>query len=344
MIFRSKAPLRLGLAGGGSDVSPYSEMYGGAVLNATIDQYAYCTIEETDSGSVDLNAADLNLHKHYSSALTLPVDGNLDLHKGVYNRIVQKFGITKPMSFKMTTWCDVPPGSGLGTSSTIVVAIIKAFAEWLNLPLGDYDTAYLAYQIERIDLGLRGGKQDQYAATFGGFNFIEFTKDDRVIVNPLRIKRWIIDELEISTTLFYTGESRSSDKIIREQQENTRKSKKLSLEATHRIKENSYLMKELLLKGEIVRFAKALDKEWENKKKMALSITNRKIEKIYEAAMKAGAYGGKVSGAGGGGFMFFMTDPAKRQNLINTLNHFNGKVMNFHFSENGCQGWRINEV
>ena len=342
MIYRSKAPLRLGLAGGGSDVSPYSEIYGGAVLNATIDQYAYCTIEETSSASVVLIAADLDQQKSYPSALSLPVDGSLDLHKGVYNRIVQKFNINKPLSFKMTTWCDVPPGSGLGTSSTMVVAIIKAFTEWLNLPLGDYDTAYLAYQIERIDLNLSGGKQDQYAATFGGFNFIEFTKDERVIVNPLRMKRWIIDELEASMVLFYTGESRSSDKIIREQQENTRKAKKMPVEATHRIKENSYEMKELLLKGEIIRFAKALGNEWENKKKMALSITNRHIEKIYDAAMNAGAYGGKVSGAGGGGFMFFMTDPANRLNLINELERFNGRVLNFHFSENGCTGWRIN--
>ena len=343
MIFRSKAPLRLGLAGGGSDVSPYSEIYGGAVLNATIDQYAFCTIEETNTAAVVLNAADLNILKSYPSALNLPVDGNLDLHKGVYNRIVKNFGITGPLSFRMTTWCDVPPGSGLGTSSTMVVAIIKAFTEWLNLPLGDYDTAFLAYQIERIDLGLSGGKQDQYAATFGGFNFIEFSKDERVIVNPLRMKRWIIDELEASTVLFYTGESRSSDKIIREQQENTRTGKKLPVEATHRIKENSYIMKELLLKGEIIQFARTLGKEWENKKKMALSITNEHIDSIYEAAMKAGAYGGKVSGAGGGGFMFFMTDPARRLDLINALNRFNGRVLNFHFSENGCQGWKISD-
>jgi len=270
MIYRSKAPLRLGLAGGGSDVSPYSEIYGGAVLNATIDQYAYCTIEETEESSVVLKAADLNILKSYPSALSLPVDGNLDLHKGVYNRIIKDFGITEPLSCRITTWCDVPPGSGLGTSSTMVVAIIKAFTEWLNLPLGDYDTAYLAYRIERVDLGLSGGKQDQYAATFGGFNFIEFSRDERVIVNPLRMKRWIIDELEASMVLFYTGESRSSDKIIREQQENTREGKKLPVEATHRIKENSYLMKELLLKGEIIQFARALGKEWENKKKMAI--------------------------------------------------------------------------
>jgi D-glycero-alpha-D-manno-heptose-7-phosphate kinase len=343
MIYRSKAPLRLGLGGGGSDVSPYSDIYGGAVLNATIDQYAYCTIEETDSGSIVIHAADLGLRKKYPCELNLPVDGYLDLHKGVYNRIMRNFGITKPLSFKLTTYCDAPPGSGLGSSSTMVVAIIKAFAEWLNLPLGDYDMAYLAYQIERIDLGLGGGKQDQYAATFGGFNFIEFYKDDRVIVNPLRVKRWIIDELEVSMVLYYTGASRSSDKIIREQQKNTRTGKKPQIEATHKIKQNSYIMKDFLLKGDIIHFAKALGKEWENKKKMAASITNNNIEKIYDAAIKSGAYGGKVSGAGGGGFMFFTIDPVRRLNLIDALNSFSGKVLNFHFSENGCQGWRINE-
>jgi D-glycero-alpha-D-manno-heptose-7-phosphate kinase len=341
MIYRSKAPLRLGLGGGGSDVSPYSDLYGGAVLNATIDQYAYCTIEETKTDSIVMHAADLDLKKRYPSLPSLPIDGHLDLHKGVYNRVIKEFGIKKPLSFNLTTYCDAPPGSGLGSSSTMVVAVLKAFTEWLNLPLGDYDMAYLAYQIERIDLEFSGGKQDQYAATFGGFNFIEFYKDDRVIVNPLRMKRWIVDELEVSMVLFYTGASRSSDKIIREQQKNTRTGKKMQIEATHRIKQNSYVMKDLLLKGDIIQFAKTLGKEWENKKKMASSITNKSIEKIYETAIKSGAYGGKVSGAGGGGFMFFTVDPLKRLNLINALSRFNGKVLNFHFSENGCQGWKI---
>ncbi len=343
MIYRSKAPLRLGLGGGGSDVSPYSDIYGGAVLNATIDQYAHCTIEETTSKSIVIHAADLDIKKRYPSLPALPVDGYLDLQKGVYNRVIKEFGIKKPLSFRMTTWCDAPPGSGLGSSSTMVVAVLKAFTEWLNLPLGDYDMAYLAYRIERIDLGFSGGKQDQYAATFGGFNFIEFYKDDRVIVNPLRMKRWIVDELEVSMVLYYTGASRSSDRIIKEQQKNTSSGKKDSIEATHRIKQNSYVMKEHLLKGDIIKFAKALGKEWENKKKMASSITNTNIERIYAAAIKSGAYGGKVSGAGGGGFMFFTIDPAKRLDLVNTLERFKGKVLNFHFSDNGCQGWKINE-
>ncbi|MGA1978332.1 MAG: dehydrogenase [Bacteroidales bacterium] len=344
MIYRSKAPLRLGLGGGGSDVSPYSDIYGGAVLNATIDKYAYCTIEETNTGSILISAADLDIKREYPSSLALPIDGSLDLQKGVYNRIIRDFGIKKPLSFRLTTFCDVPPGSGLGSSSTMVVAVLRAFTEWLNLPMGDYDMAHLACQIERIDLGFSGGKQDQYAATFGGFNFIEFYKDDRVIVNPLRMKQWIVDELEVSMVLYYTGASRSSDKIIREQQSNASKGKKIPVEATHRIKENSYLMKDYLLKGDILHFAKAMGKEWKNKKKMAASITNQNLEKIYDAAIRAGAYGGKVSGAGGGGFMFFTIDPERRHNLIKSLTRFKGRIYDFHFSENGCQGWKINET
>ena len=341
MIYRSKAPLRLGLGGGGSDVYPYSDIYGGAVLNATIDQYAHCTIEETSTDSIVIHAADLNIKKEYKADLKLPDDGSLDLQKGIYNHLIRRFGITKPLSFRLTTYCDVPPGSGLGSSSTLVVAILKSFTECLNLSLGDYDLAHLAYNIERIDLGLAGGKQDQYPATFGGFNFIEFYREDRVIVNPLRIKQWIIDELEASIVLFYTGASRSSDKIIKEQQRNTQTGKIEQIEATHRIKENSFVMKELLFKGDIVKFGKTIGDEWENKKKMASTISNRHIDKIYAAAMEAGAYGGKVSGAGGGGFMFFVTDPEKRFDLIRSLEEFRGQIVNFHFCENGCMSWKV---
>jgi D-glycero-alpha-D-manno-heptose-7-phosphate kinase len=215
MIIRSKAPLRLGLAEGGSDVSPYSDLYGGLILNVTINLYAYCTIEETDNNKIEIVATDLDKSLVYDSAKELPIDRNLDLHKGVYNRIVRNFQLPL-LSFRMTTYSDAPAGSGLGFSSTMVVAILKAFAEWQSLPVGDYEIARLAYEIERKDLNLSGGKQDQYAAAFGGFNFMEFLKDDHVIVNPLRVKRWIIDELESSMVLYYTGASRSSATIIDE--------------------------------------------------------------------------------------------------------------------------------
>lgn len=341
MIVRSKAPLRLGLAGGGTDVSPYSDQFGGYVLNATIDMYAYCTIEVTNADKIEIRAADQDLSFESPAVDHLEIDGALDLHKGVYNRVVKEFNGGDPLGFKMTTYSDALAGSGLGSSSTMVVAILSAFVEWLNLPLGEYDIANLAYQIERKDIGLSGGKQDQYAATFGGFNFMEFYENDRVIVNPLRIKSWIMDELETSMVLYFTGVSRESAKIIDEQARNVVENKQTSIDAMHQLKADALVMKEALLKGEIQRFAKHLNKSWEAKKKMAHTITNQAIDEIYQAALDAGAISGKISGAGGGGFMMLFVDPTKKVNVINELGKFPGKVFKCHFTKHGSVGWTI---
>lgn len=342
MIIRSKAPLRLGFAGGGSDVSPYSDLYGGLILNATINLYAYCTIEETDNGTVSLTATDLGVSVSYPLAQELPVDGTLDLHKGVFNRVVKDFGIT-PRSCRIFTYSDAPAGSGLGSSSTMVVCILKAFVEWYNLPMGDYEIARLAYRIEREDLALSGGKQDQYAAAFGGFNFMEFLTDGNVIVNPLRVKRWIVDELESSIVLYYTGASRSSAAIIEEQKKNTSNGNTQAIEAMHRIKQSAIDMKRALLEGNMDGFARILGQAWEDKKKMATAISNSMIQKVFDVAFSAGAKAGKVSGAGGGGFIIFMTDPARRRLVINALENMPGKVVGFQFSEGGTHGWKIYE-
>lgn len=340
MIIRSKAPLRLGLAGGGSDVSPYSDLYGGLILNATINLFAYCIIEETSNGKIEIVAADIQQIQIFDVARSLPINGLLDLHKGVYNRIVKDYNLSA-LSFKMTTFSDAPPGSGLGSSSTMVVAIVKAFVEWLNLPLGEYEIARLAYEVERTELGLSGGKQDQYAAAFGGFNFMEFFNNDRIIVNPLRVKRWIIDELEASMILYYTGASRSSAAIIDEQRKNTSSGNEEAIEAMHQIKRGAIEMKEALLKGDIKAFAKIMGRSWNNKKKMAHSITNSNIDQVFENAIGAGAITGKVSGAGGGGFIMFMIEPEKKIQVVNALNKLDGRTFEFQFSEGGCHGWKI---
>ena len=342
MKVRSKAPLRLGLAGGGTDVSPYSDIYGGLILNATINLYAHCTIEETQSGKIEIYAADLNKHVSYDMQSHLPIDGCLDLHKGVYNRLVKDFRI-KPKPFKITTYSDAPAGSGLGSSSTMVVCILQAFSEWYNLPLGDYEIARLSYEIERIDLGLSGGKQDQYAAAFGGFNYMEFLQDDHVIVNPLRIKPWVVEEMESSMLLFFTGVSRSSAEIIDEQKKNTREKNSIAIEAMHKIKQSAIDMKTAILRGDIQSFASILGQAWEEKKKMANSITNPSIQHVLEKAMSAGAVAGKVSGAGGGGFIIFVVDPTKRKDVERALDSCEGRVVNFQFSEKGSQSWKIFE-
>ena len=338
MIVRSKAPLRLGLAGGGTDLDVYANKYGGCVLNATISLYVHCTIEERKDNKIIFEALDMSKVIELDSKEELSINGELDLFKGIYNRIVKDFNL-KPLSFKLSTYSDVPSGSGLGGSSTLVVAIIKAFVEWLNLPLGEYDIAKLAFEIEREDIGIVGGAQDQYAATFGGFNFMEFYGNKRVIVNPLRIKNWIIDELEESMVLYFTNITRQASQI--EQEKKALLNDEKALNAIHEIKQDAILMKEYLLKGDIKNFAKILGKSWEAKKRVSSSVSNSEIDRIYELAMNNGAYSGKVSGAGGGGFMFFMVEPTKKLHLINELNKQQGKVINFHFVKDGAKGWRV---
>ena len=340
MIIRSKTPLRLGMAGGGSDVSPYSDIYGGIVLNATINLYCFCTIEETDDDKITIKAYDADTDMSYPISGHIDIDDKAPLVKGVYNRIVKDFGMI-PRAFSITTYNDAPAGSGLGTSSGMVVCVLKAFVEWLSLPLGDYEIARLAYEIERFDLGFRGGKQDQYAAAFGGFNYMEFLENDMVIVNPLKVKRWIVDELETSMVLYFTGKSRSSDAIISEQMKNTRENNENAIEAMHIVKQTAKDMKMALLKGDINGVADILKLSWENKKKQSAHISNPIIDEAMEVAFNHGAKAGKVSGAGGGGFIMFIVEPTKKMEVIEALNKLDGKTMPFSFTEGGAHGWKI---
>lgn len=340
MIYRSKAPLRLGLAGGGTDVSPYSDLYGGAILNITIGMYAYATIKPLVGKKIYLRAVDRGEEVVLEAKKELSINGQLDLAKGVYNRIVKDF-VKKPLAFELTTYVDAPPGSGLGSSSTLVVAILGAFVEWLKLPLGEYDIAHLAYRIEREDLKMHGGKQDQYAATFGGVNYMEFYANDKVIVNPLRVKDKWLHELENNLILFFTETSRLSSEIIRKQSENVKKKNSKSIEAMHSLKEQSVRMKEALLKGDVDGIGKILHYGWEHKKAMAEGISNNQIESIYSAAMKAGATGGKISGAGGGGFMIFYAPYTNKFKVIEALNKLGGRVMRYNFTQHGLTTWTI---
>lgn len=339
MIIRSKAPLRIGFAGGGSDVSPFSDLFGGAILNATLNMYAYATIIPRDDNMIVLNSVDKGLKIELKSELELDTEGELGLIKGIYNRITNDF-TKRPLSFELSTHVDAPPGSGLGSSSTLVVTILGAFREWLNLPLGEYDLAHLAYKIEREDMQMAGGKQDQYAATFGGINFMEFFKDDKVIVNPLRIKTEVLDELAYNLILLNTNTSRLSSQIILAQQENVKNNRTSSIEAMHQIKEQAQLMKEVLLKGELNRMGEILNLGWEHKQKMADNIVTGDILELYTKAMNAGASGGKISGAGGGGFMLFYCPGNSRHSVMKELNKMAVYIHRFEFTKTGLRSWK----
>ena len=340
MIYRSRAPLRLGLAGGGTDVSPYSDLYGGAILNTTINLYAHASIEPLTENKIIVQALDRNEEQICEWSNQLPIDGTLDLLKGVYNRIQKDYGFALP-GFKLSTFVDAPAGSGLGTSSTLVVAVLGAFYEMLRLPLGEYDIAHYAYDIERNDLLLAGGKQDQYAATFGGVNYMEFYEGDKVIVNPLRIKQQYLNELENNLVLYFTSTSRESATIIKEQVKNVNSKNEKSIEAMHQLKAQAKMMKEAMLKGRLNVIGEILDFGFHQKRQLAANISNSSIEEVYEGAKKAGATGGKISGAGGGGFMIFYCPGNTRYKVAETLRTFGGDVRNYQFSPHGLNTWTV---
>jgi D-glycero-alpha-D-manno-heptose-7-phosphate kinase len=340
MIVSARAPLRLGLAGGGTDVSPYAELHGGCVLNATIDRYAYAVIRPLSDPVIRLHATDLEVEETLSANGPLPPGGPLALHKAVYRSMVDTYNDGRPLGLELSTFCDAPIGSGLGSSSTLVVAMVRAFVELLNLPLDDYAMAKLAHRIERVDCGLQGGRQDQYSATFGGFNFMEFHAAERAVITPLRVKDWIVSELEASLVLFHTGVSRESAAIIADQSSNVHAGSPEAIEAMHGLKREAQLMKDCLLRGDMNGIVDSMRGGWANKKQSARTVSNPQIEAIYEAALAAGALAGKVSGAGGGGFMLFFVPTMKRMAVIRALVGFSGQVNNCHFTDKGAQAWR----
>lgn len=351
MKIRSRAPLRIGLAGGGTDLPSYIQQYGGAVFNAAIGMYAYCTIIPTTDNKIKIYAYDNqnNLETDSVSHLDIDDDNTLILHKGIYNRIVKDYNGGKALSFIMSTSNDAPVGSGLGTSSTMVVAILEAYNRWLSLGLNDYQKAKLAYEIEREDLKLAGGMQDQYAAVFGGFNLMEFKADGSTIVNSLRLDKSRIDELECSLLLYYSGTSRKSaniqleltKNILKDQITRTQQNKANTIDAMKELKKYAYLMKDCVLIGDYVGFSNCLKIAWENKKKTSSIVSNKDLENTINYALENGADSVKVSGAGGGGFLLIYCDPINRQKLICAMEKLQGKLYPVKFAKNGVESWVV---
>ncbi len=340
---RARAPLRIGFAGGGTDIEAYCKSNVGSILNATISIYAYTNIKITNENMVKIISTDLNQSVEKNSNGTFDLDGKLTIHKAVYNHMVKNYNDNKIIPIEISTFCSVPPGSGLGSSSTIVVSLIRAFVEYFNLPLDDLAISKLAIKIERQDCNFKGGRQDQYAASCGGFSYMEFYNNNHTVVNSLRIKDWIICELEASLILYFTGISRESSLIIEDQTNNIELNKLSSLEAMHQMKAQAIKMKEALLCGDLKVFCNSMKDGWNSKKLTSSSVSNKKIEDIYNCAINAGATAGKLSGAGGGGFMLFYTAPERKANVIRALNSFEGNTYDFNFTNSGCEAWTILE-
>jgi D-glycero-alpha-D-manno-heptose-7-phosphate kinase len=332
-LIRAKAPLRVSFAGGGTDVPPFPAAEGGLVLSATINRYAYGALAPRADGIIGVESVDLGMTVDYEHDDALAFDGNLDLVKAA----IRKLGRG---GFDLFLHTSAPPGSGLGSSSTVIVTLIGLLKEYHNLALTDYEIAEMAFTLERDDLGIKGGLQDQYAATFGGFNFIEMT-GERVIVNPLRISDEVMNELEHNMLLCYTGRTRRSDQIIDDQTARFTQREDQALEGLRMQKQLAVEMKAALLTRRLNDFGAMLGTAWEFKKKMSPRITTDFIDEAYQAACSAGALGGKVTGAGGGGYMLFFCPFHLKHRVAERLIRMGAEITEFEFAPRGLTTWTV---
>lgn len=334
-VIRAKAPLRVSFAGGGTDVPPFPAIEGGLVLSATVNRYAYGALAPREDKQINIDSVDFGLSVNFGVDEELIFDGRLDLAKAA----IRKMGRG---GYNLFLHSNAPPGSGLGSSSAVMVALIGLLKEFHAQPLTDYEVAQLAFHLEREELGIKGGLQDQYAATFGGFNFIEF-EADRVIVNPLRISRDVIHELEHNMLLCYTGKTRASDRIIEDQTRRWERGNAKALNGMRASKDLAVAMKNALLQRRLNEFGDLLGVAWEEKKKLSPRIANDFINEAYEAARQQGALGGKVTGAGGGGYMLFYCPFQRKHHVANTLIRLGGQVTEFEFTSQGLTTWSMDE-
>jgi len=330
--YRARAPLRLSFCGGGTDVSPYPEEHGGMVLSATINQYAYASLRPRRDSRLTLASLDYDMLVKYTHPRHMRLDGNLDLIKAAVRALKVRRGAD------LWFHSDAPPGSGLGSSSTLCVALIGVLGEWLQKSLTGYEVAELAYRVERIDLKLAGGRQDQYAAAFGGFNFIEFNADSTV-VNPLRIRPEVVLELESRMLLCFMGQTRQSANIIEKQVANYRKGRRATVHALHELKRHTLEMKKALLLGDIDGFGELLHQAWERKKQLEPSISTAHIDRVYQLARRQGAIGGKMPGAGGGGYFLLLTRFDRKHRVADAVTRHGGQVVPFQFEPRGLLSW-----
>ncbi len=333
-LLRARAPLRVSFAGGGTDVPPYPAQEGGLVLSATINRYAYGTLRPRTDRQIGIQSLDLDAVASIALDEARPDGDRLDLIKAA----VQKVASDSPNGFDLFLHSAAPPGSGLGSSSAVVVVLVGLLAAHMKLPLTDYEKARLAYTVEREDLGLKGGTQDQYAAVFGGFNFIEFRADE-VIVNPLRIPAEIVHELEYNLLLCFTGGTRVSDHIIDDQTGRFESGDSSTLDGLRMQKELAVEMKNALLRGSLSEFGNLLDRAWTYKKQMSPKISNDHIDELYEAAMSKGALGGKVTGAGGGGYMLVYCRYDSKHEVRAAMAALGAEAVDFQFDHAGLTTW-----
>lgn len=337
MIIRSKTPFRVSFGGGGTDMPPYCTEHGGCVISTTIDRHVYVSVEPRDDEKVRVFSINYNKEILFNVG-DKDYTGDFELFKGVINVLNINDG------FNITVFSDLPAGSGMGGSSSLCVALIGAFNELYNFKLNKHEIASKACDIERVELKQKGGYQDQFAAAYGGFNFIEFSNG--IKVSPIKTTEEMINELQYSLILCYVGGSHFSSNIQDEVLKGYEIEKKSFMEAMQDLKDVAYSMRKIIESKDISqlnKFGEFLHKGWLAKKSLSSKISNKNIENFYLTSRKYGVLGGKLLGAGGGGHLLLFSNPEKKYNVIKELEKIGGKIVNFHFNPKGLEVWKLKE-
>ena len=327
-----RSPVRISFGGGGTDLPSYYETHGGAVLSAAINKHFYTVLEKRGDGKIQIISADLRAVETWHDIERMDVRGNaLEIPLAV----LKDFGCD--ISANLFLASEIPPGTGLGSSASVCVNLIKMVASYCHISLSKYVLAERAFHIARNVLGRPVGKQDEYASAFGGLNFITFNRDGSTLVEPLNLESDLIQELQASLLLFFTGASHHSWTILKEQDESARKSDGATVDYLHEIRKLADPMKAALLRGDLLEFGLLLHEGWEIKKRLSSKISNVRINELYESALQNGALGGKITGAGGGGFLLLFCQQPHQQKVREALVALGAQEMGFQFDFQGAQ-------
>lgn len=327
-----RSPVRISFAGGGTDLPAYYERFGGAVVSTTINKYFYTILGKRTDGRVQVISSDLRVFETWRDIAAMDIRGS---------------GIEIPLAILKDLGCDlsldlflaseIPPGTGLGSSASVCVNILKTLTTYLNRPLSKYALAERAFHIARNVLGRHVGRQDEFAAAFGGLNFITFAPDGHTEVEPVNLEPEVMRELQSSLMLFFTGSAHHSWTILQEQERSTRSQSGPAVEALHEVRAFADRVLAVLKAGNLDQFAALLDESWQTKKRISAQISNPRIDHLYDLARSKGALGGKITGAGGGGFLLLYC-PQHRQEAVREALKGEGIVdMAFAFDSNGAQ-------
>jgi D-glycero-alpha-D-manno-heptose-7-phosphate kinase len=339
MKIRARSPVRISFAGGGTDIYPFMKEYGGAVLNATINRYAWTTLETDTIEGIEIISDDFSKKIFAPNKKELGTEGELQLIKLIVQKMDHVDG-----NIRVSLKSEVPPSSGLGGSGSAFASVIGAFNHLLNeKSMTSYEIAELAHDLERNDMRIPGGCQDQYATVFGGINFMEFEAHNKVKISPLKLPKSTIYELEKRLLLVHIGDRTSkSVNIILDQVKSYNNIDQI--ENLKKMKEMTYTMKRQLLSGDIDSFGKSLHEAWIDKKKFSKYITNPQIDELYEEALAHGAIGGKITGAGGGGHMLFLCEENSEHKVAEALIKKGCTPIKFSFDFEGLQTWEVKDT